>query len=128
MQNGVAFVMGPRRLALLLLVVAMCAGCSLGGSPGTARLSPIPSPTPSASQAASPPQPSTAAAPPVPKPVVGAYGVLVSNQSSSSYTISLVAVDGKIAASVQAGSTPPTPSCGGAAGTTGPLPISASNS
>jgi hypothetical protein len=60
--------------------------------------------------------------------VVGAYGVLVTTITGSGpYTIALVGIDGKIAASAEA-SSPVLVSCANAAGAPVPLPVSTSDS
>jgi hypothetical protein len=71
--------------------------------------------------------PSSAPVSPSPAPVTGAYGVLYSSQAASSYTVSIVGVDGKVVASAQA-STPPLPTCANAAAALVSPPVSASNS
>ncbi len=115
------FVSAPRQAALLALLV-VAAGCSVGPGP-TAGNSPSArassSPSPSASAEASPSAP--------PQPVTVPYGVLVGSPSASSYSISLVAIDGKVAATAEA-STPPLVSCAGAAGAPVPEPVSTSDS
>ena len=58
--------------------------------------------------------------------VTSAFGVLVSPLSSSSYTVSLVGVDGRVIASAQA-NTPGTVSCANAAAAVVPTPVSTSN-
>ena len=58
--------------------------------------------------------------------MAGSYGVLVSSQSSSSYTVSLVGIDGRVVAS-QVANTPGTVTCGGTAAAVLPLPVSTSN-
>ena len=113
----------PWRAAAILL--ALAAGVACGGTANNAAghsPSSFPgSPTPNASPTA---QASSTAGP---QPVTGAYGVLVSSQSASSYTVALVAVDGKVAASGET-STPPGVSCANAAGAPVPEPVSTSNS
>jgi hypothetical protein len=59
--------------------------------------------------------------------VTGAFGVLYSNQGSSNYTVTIVAIDGQVAASASA-STPPLPSCASAAAALVSPPLSMSNS
>ncbi len=114
---------------MLLILTAALAACAssasptivAGHSPSPAQASPTHRATASASAAASP-TPS-----PPPQPVTGAYGVLVGSQAASTYTVSLIAVDGKVAASSEA-STPAGVSCANAAGAPVPLPVSMSNS
>ena len=118
-------VAAPRKAALLIAVAAVAAAC--GGS-GTNPAGHSPSPAQaSASQQASASPTSQASSNPAPKPVTGAYGVLVSSQSAASYTVSLVGVDGKVVASSEA-STPALASCANAAGAPLPLPVSTTNS
>jgi hypothetical protein len=106
-------------------VVATLLFSACGGSGGntTANHSPAGSTTPSAA-------PSAAATPsgsaPSPKPITGAYGVLVSSQASSPYTIALIGVDGRVAATAEA-STPPITNCGSSAAAPYPLPVSTSD-
>ena len=107
----------------MLLALATAAACG-GGPNSAAGHSPSPlagSPTPNASAT------SQTGSTPAPQPVTGAYGVLVSSQSASSYTVALVAVDGKVAASAET-STPAVVSCANAAGAPVPEPVSTSNS
>jgi hypothetical protein len=59
-------------------------------------------------------------------PVASAFGVLVSPLSGSSYTVSLVGIDGRLVASQQA-NTPGTVTCAGAAAGVVPPPVSTSN-
>ena len=120
--------MGPRRLALLLVVLAIGAACSLGGGPTGAAHSPAASaPSSPAATTSAFSTPPAGAVSPAPEPLAGAYGVLVSPlNGSASYTVSLIGVDGKVAASKQV-SAPPTVSCGNAAAVV-PPPVSTSNS
>ena len=103
-------------------MAAMLAGCGLGGSNNAAN-HPSTAVSPSTATSASPPA-SPSSAPP---PVTGSYGVLFSSQAASSYTISIVSVDGRVVANVDA-KTPPNPSCANAAAAPVPAPISMSNS
>jgi len=129
MQNGVAFLMetpvwrsAPWRQAIALLALAATA-CSVGSSPNVASHSPSPAVSPSSQASASP---STSSAPP-PQPIVGAFGVLVSRvDGTNPYTISLIGIDGKVAASAQ-GSSPAIARCGNVAAAVLPLPVSTSN-
>ena len=118
--------MGPGRVALLLALLGIAAACSFGGAPTRTAHSPVSSPAASSAQSSSSPQPTTSPAAQAPKPVVGAYGVLVTIQNPPSYTISLIGVDGKVAASSEA-STPTLVRCPGA-GAPVTLPVSTSNS
>jgi hypothetical protein len=59
--------------------------------------------------------------------VTGAYGVLVSSQAVSNYTVSIIGIDGKVVQSAQA-TTPVAVSCGGTAAAVVPAsPVSTSN-
>jgi hypothetical protein len=58
--------------------------------------------------------------------VAGSYGVLVSPLSNSSYTVSLVGIDGRVVAS-QVANTPGTVTCAGTAAGVVPPPVSTSN-
>jgi hypothetical protein len=58
--------------------------------------------------------------------VAGSYGVLVSPLSSTSYTVSLVGIDGRVVAS-QVANTPGTVTCGGTEAGVVPPPVSTSN-
>jgi hypothetical protein len=113
------------RLLTILLVMAAVAGCSFPGS-GTAK-----SPSPAASSARTS-SPSASASPsqaqnPSPAPPTSSFGVLVSSLSSSSYTVSLVGIDGRVIASGIA-NTPGTVTCGTAAAGLVPPPVSTSDS
>src|SRR5258708_33660522 len=126
MQNGVGFVMGPTRLALLLVLLGLGAACSPGGSTTWATRSPVSSPSASATSSSVPP-PSTSTGAPAPKPVVGAYGALDTPITGrAQYTVALIGIDGKVAASAQTTS-PAVVTCPGA-GAPLPLPVSTSNS
>jgi hypothetical protein len=109
--------------AAAALLIAAC-----GGAPNPTA-SHTSSPAASASAQASSSQqattsPSTA---PSPAPVTGSYGVLYGSQAASSYTVSIVAVDGKVVASAQV-STPAVASCANAAAAVTSPPLSTSNS
>ncbi len=120
-----------RSAALLLLAGFVAAACS--GSPSTvASHSPTAtaghtppaqaSPSASAAPSASPPASPEAGLP----PLTGSYGVLVTPiPGSTTYTVSIVAVDGRVVASAQA-SSPPAPMCGASAAPV-PPPISTSD-
>jgi len=127
MHNLVGLMMERRRLAVLLIVLASGAACGpLGGPTGNARLSPTASPQASSSQSSASTSP-TPRGSPAPKPVAGAYGVLVTPiTGSTQYNVALIGVDGKVAASAQTTS-PAVVSCPGA-GAPLPLPVSTSNS
>lgn len=116
--------MGTGRNAALLAVLGLGAACSLGGSPAGATHSPLPSPSASAGGPSSSPQPTTSSAP---KPVVGAFGVLVTTITGGGpYTVALVGTNGKVVASAESTS-PAAVSCPGA-GAPAPLPVSTTNS
>jgi hypothetical protein len=100
----------------LVLITALAGACSSSGTGGTTA-SPTRLGTPSA---VAPSSPSTV-------PATGAFGVLVNRISDTSYTVSLVGIDGRVVASQQA-STPGAVSCANSAGAVVPLPVSTSNS
>ncbi len=109
-QNTVGLkVVAPVVVAILLL-----AGC------GSSSASP--SPKAKSSVAASPTSSSAAS----PAPLTGAFAVLATPPSADTYTVSIVGVDGKVVASVQA-SSPTAVTCGDAAAAVLPLPISTSD-
>ena len=112
--------MGTRVKAILAMGMLLSA---CGGSGGANVASHTPSSSASASASASPTSQPSAAPQPVSKP----YGVLVGSQAASTYTVSLIGVDGKVAASAEAG-TPPLTTCGKVAALPFPLPVSTSNS
>src|SRR5258708_15711664 len=108
-----------RSAAALVPLAMLPAACSLPGS--TAK-----SPSPAASSSrTSTPSPSTSPNP-SPAPVAGSFGVLVSSLSSSTYTVSLVGIDGRVIASGIA-NTPGTVTCADAAAGVVPPPVSTSN-
>lgn len=121
-------VSAPIKAAVAVLLLAAC-----GGAPASNVASHTTSPSASTSSSQAPPSqqatasPSAAGASPSPQPVTGAYGVLYSSQAASSYTVSIVGVDGKVVASAQT-STPPLPTCANAAAAVVSPPLSASNS
>lgn len=112
-----------RTAAWLAVTAAIVASCSLGGSNNTANNHP--SPTVSSSRANSgPPSASPSSAP---QPVTGSYGVLYSSQAASTYTVSIVGIDGNVVASADA-STPASPTCGSSAAALVSSPVSMSGS
>jgi hypothetical protein len=96
------------------------------GGPGQATASPSPKASPSASPVGASPSAATSPAS-SPVPVTGAYAVLSTAVTGDTYTVSLVGIDGKVAASAQA-SSPLQVSCGSTAAALVPQPISTSNS
>jgi hypothetical protein len=106
--------------ALGVLAIVLAGACSLPGT-GAAK---SPSPAASSSRASSPG--GTPSGSPSPVAVAGAVGVLVSPLSGSSYTVSLVGIDGRVVASSIA-STPGAVTCANAAAAVVPLPVSTSN-
>ncbi|HSS59842.1 MAG TPA: hypothetical protein VLK30_00100 [Candidatus Limnocylindrales bacterium] len=58
--------------------------------------------------------------------MVGAYGVLVGSQAASSYSVSIIGIDGKVVATTQA-TTPVAASCANAAAAVVPAPVSTSD-
>jgi hypothetical protein len=105
--------------ALAAVLLAACGGAS--GNPAANHAA---SPSASASAHASP---SAAPSSPPPAPVTGAYGVLYSSQAASSYTVSIIGIDGKVVASAQA-TTPALPTCANSAAALVSPPVSTSNS
>jgi hypothetical protein len=106
-----------------VVAAAFLAG-ACGGS-GQATGSPSPKASQTASPAASPSAATSPASSPV--PVTGAYAVLSTAVTSDTYSVSLIGIDGKVAASAQA-SSPLQVSCGSTAAALVPQPISTSNS
>src|SRR4029077_2869017 len=122
------------RLSTLLLTVAvLLSGCG-GGNGSQAKTSPIPQASPSATASSEPspsgsPDASPSASPvvsPPPPAVTGTFGVLVTRPTGPTYAISLIGVNGIVAASTQA-SSPPQVACP-SVGANVPLPISTTNS
>jgi hypothetical protein len=111
----------PGTGAWLVAMATVAAACGQGNgsagahSPSPARVSP-------SAQASAQASPSTA-----PQPVTGAYGVLYGSQAASTYTVSIVGIDGKVAASADA-STPAVVNCGSAAAALVSPPVSMSDS
>ena len=114
--------MAPGKVVSWLVVATALAAC--GGSNNSAGHSPSPAPGSAAPSASATAQPNAS---PTPPPVTTPYGVLVGSQAANSYSVSLVTIDGKVAATSEA-STPPLVSCANAAGAPVPLPVSMSNS
>ena len=113
-----------RATALGLLALLVAGACTVPGT-GSAK---APSPAASSSRTSSPSATASAvpSQSPSPAPVAGSYGVLVSPLSNSSYTVSLVGIDGRVVAS-QVASTPGTVTCAGTAAAVVPPPVSTSN-
>jgi len=105
-----------------ILLLAAC-----GGNSSSASHSPSPPASASSQATATSAPPASPASSSIPLPVSPPLGVLVGSQAASSYTISLVGVDGKVVASAEA-STPPITSCASVAAAPFPLPVSESNS
>jgi hypothetical protein len=118
------FVSAPRAAAGLALLAAVVAGCGPFGSNSAAN---HPSPVVSSTPAASPSTQATASPTQAPPPVTGSYGVLYGSQAASSYSVSIVGVDGKVVASADT-TTPPSPTCANAAAALVNAPVSMSNS
>lgn len=120
-HGGRSFAGAPwRASALGALALVLTGACSLPGTGAAKSPSPAASSTRQSSPSANP------SGSPSPVPVTSAFGVLVSPLSSSSYTVSLVGVDGRVIASAQA-STPGRVSCANAAAAVVPTPVSTSN-
>jgi hypothetical protein len=115
---------------LFLAVAVLIAGCggpgSHAGASPTARAgtSPTSSPTSSPTATATATPPVSPAASPV--PLTGAFAVLSTQPSGDTYTVSIVAANGKVVGSAQA-SSPTAVTCGDAAAAVLPLPISTSD-
>ncbi len=114
----------PREAAVLLALVT-AAACGPFGPGNVASHSPSPS-TSTASPRASASASATSASP-SPQRVTQPYGVLISSQAATSYAVSLISVDGRVAASAQT-STPPQVSCANAAAALVSVPVSTSDS
>jgi hypothetical protein len=127
---------GMRLSTLLLTVAVLLSGCG-GGNGSQAKASPTSQASsqetpsldvsPSPTSDVSPSAPPTVSPPPTPPPpVTGSFSVLVTRPTGATYAISLVGLDGKVAASTQA-SSPTLVGCPNA-GANVPLPISTTNS
>jgi hypothetical protein len=117
------FMIPPVKLTKTLLAAALLvAGCagpgSQAGASPSVKAGTSPTSSPSASVATSP-----AASP---GPLTGAFAVLSTLPSGDSYTVSIVAANGKVVGSAQA-SSPTAVTCGDAAAAVVPLPISTSD-
>src|SRR5947209_956384 len=110
-----------RVFAPAVLISSLLAAACGGGGGNVAGRSPSPVATGVTPAAGTP------SASPTPGPVAKPYGVLVGSQAATSYSVSLVGVDGKVAASAQATS-PVVTSCGSVASAPFPLPVSTSDS
>jgi hypothetical protein len=129
----------PGALAAVVAAALLAGACNgpgtvAGKSPSPTATSspsdwpaPFPTDSPSASPSSSPSPTSSPSPLPSPSPVTAAYGVLVTPPTAATYTVSLIGIDGKVAASAQA-SSPAQVSCGGVAAAPVPLPVSTSNS
>ena len=114
----------------LLAVAILMVGC--GGQGSSARNTPAASAT--GSPAASPlpdasasPATSPAASPSAsPIPLAGSFAVLATPISGDTYTVSIVAIDGKVVGSTTA-SSPTAVTCGDAASAVVPIPVSTSD-
>jgi hypothetical protein len=114
-------------LLAVAVLVAACGGPAshAGASPSAQAVS---SPTTSATSS----PPATAAASPTasaaasPVPLTGAFAVLSTQPSGDTYTVSIVAANGKVVGSAQP-SSPTAVTCGDAAAAVLPLPISTSD-
>src|SRR6266446_4990291 len=109
----------PTKMASLLAVAALAA-CGGGNSNAASHSA---SPVPASS---SPTNATAASATPPIQGLTGSYGVLVSSQATSSYTVSVIGVDGKVTASADA-STPPSVTCANVAAALVPSPVSTSD-
>jgi hypothetical protein len=106
-----------------MIVASLVSACS---GPGTAQSSPSAAQT-SSSATSRPTSASPLPTPSLPvEPSDPAWGVLVSALGGSSYTVSLVGIDGTVVASAQA-ATPNAVRCGNGAAAVVPAPVSTSN-
>jgi hypothetical protein len=115
------------RLRILAHVVAIVLLAACGSTSTAARQSPSASPSGAAS--GSPSAGPTGSPSPQPSPTpsfVGGYGVLVTQGTADTYTVTLVGVDGKVVASA-APSSPTQVTCGDAAAAVLPPPVSTSD-
>ena len=113
--------------AALVVAAIMVAACGGGGN-NTASHSPTQSNSPGREASAAPTsQPAATPSPSSPPPVTVPYGVLVGSQAANTYGVSLIAANGRVAATAQA-STPVSVSCANTAAAVVPLPVSSSNS
>ncbi len=122
------YVSAPRKSVqkAALAAIALLAACGGGNNNNAASHSASP-PASSSAQATATATSAPPASSPASLPVSPPLGVLVGSQAASSYTISLVGVDGKVVASAEA-SSPPITSCATVAAAPFPLPVSESNS
>ena len=128
---ALALQMRTRRPISALVVAAGLLAAACGGGPApVAGHSPSSSPagaaSPSPGSSAAPSPASSSPSPTIP-PLTGSYGVLVSPiTGSGNYTVAIVGVDGKVAASAQA-SSPAAVTCANSAAAVVPLPVSTSD-
>jgi len=108
----------PAKFAVVLVAAALVGACS--GPFTSATRSPAASSSRQSSPSANP------SGSPTPVQVTSAFAVLVSPVSTTSYTVSLVGIDGRVVASQQA-STPGAVSCANAAAAVVPPPVSTSD-
>ncbi len=117
-QNVVRLKVAPYVVAILFLAAcgssSTAARQSPAGSPAAASGSPSASASPSPSPQASP------------TPIVGGYGVLVTQGNADTYAVTLVGIDGKVVSSATP-SSPTQVTCGDAAAAVLPLPVSTSD-
>lgn len=128
----------PGGVVAVIAAVVLVAGCSSPSSKGgngnfttpVAVSSPTAGSSPGASGGASPsasPSTTISAAPADRPPATsGSFGVLAGPFVGVNYDVTLVGIDGKVAASAQA-SRPPSPTCAGQAAGVVPYPVSTSN-
>ena len=115
-------VSAPRTAAWLAGLAALLTACGASGNNVASHSpSPVPSSSTFARASASP------SSNPSPQPVTGAYGVLYGSQAASTYTVSIIGIDGTVIKSTDA-STPPIVSCANAAGAPVSPPVSMSDS
>lgn len=118
-------VSAPSTAALPAAIIVLLSACSLGGGNNVASHTPS---APASSSPSSSPAPSAQpSSSPTSQPVSNPYGVLYSSQAASTYSVSIIGVDGKVVASAST-STPPNPTCANAAAALVNPPVSMSNS
>lgn len=125
------FMIPPMKVLTSLLAIAvLVAGCggpgSHAGASPSARSGSSPAGSPPATAAASPTASSVASPAASPVPLTGAFAVLATQPSGDTYTVSVVAANGKVVGSAQP-STPTAVTCGDAAAAVVPRPISTSD-
>ena len=120
---GTAPSVSAPRCAALVALAAVLAACGGGNGAANQTHSPVASTTPAHQSPTAQPTATSGQPPPVTMP----YGVLYSSQAAGTYTVSIIGIDGKVAASADV-STPPITSCASSAAAVVAPPLSMSNS